>query len=49
MIGARSYHTGGVNVGFADGSVHFISQSISQATWTALGSINGSELLGSYE
>jgi prepilin-type processing-associated H-X9-DG protein len=36
-IAARSYHTGGVNVCFADGSVHFISDSITFSTWQALG------------
>ncbi len=36
-IAARSYHSGGVNVCFADGSVHFISNSIDFATWQALG------------
>jgi prepilin-type N-terminal cleavage/methylation domain-containing protein/prepilin-type processing-associated H-X9-DG protein len=33
-----SNHPGGVNVGFADGSVHFIKNSISAPTWWALGS-----------
>ncbi len=37
-LGARSYHTGGVNSVFADGSVHFITNSIDLATWRALGS-----------
>src|SRR5438128_3819102 len=36
-IQARSYHTGGVNVALSDGSVHFITNSISLATWRALG------------
>jgi prepilin-type N-terminal cleavage/methylation domain-containing protein/prepilin-type processing-associated H-X9-DG protein len=36
-IAARSYHTGGVNVAFADGSVHFIADSISFPAWQALG------------
>jgi prepilin-type N-terminal cleavage/methylation domain-containing protein/prepilin-type processing-associated H-X9-DG protein len=34
-ISANSYHPGGVNVGFADGSVHFIKSSIS--SWNSLG------------
>jgi prepilin-type N-terminal cleavage/methylation domain-containing protein len=46
--GARSNHTGGVNLALADGSVHFISNSIDQTTWIALGSINGGEVLGNY-
>ena len=41
---ARSYHTGGVNVCFCDGSVHFISSSIDLATWQALGSRSGGEV-----
>jgi prepilin-type processing-associated H-X9-DG protein len=36
---ARSYHSGGVNVCFCDGSVHFISNGIDTATWQYLGSI----------
>src|SRR5205807_2027449 len=30
---ARSKHSGGVNAGMADGSVRFVSNSISLATW----------------
>jgi prepilin-type processing-associated H-X9-DG protein len=40
---ARSYHTGGVNTLFMDGSVRFITNSIDQATWRALGTRNGGE------
>jgi prepilin-type N-terminal cleavage/methylation domain-containing protein/prepilin-type processing-associated H-X9-DG protein len=36
---ARSYHSGGVNVCFCDGSVHFITDSIDATTWQNLGSI----------
>jgi prepilin-type N-terminal cleavage/methylation domain-containing protein/prepilin-type processing-associated H-X9-DG protein len=46
-MAARSYHTGGVNVCFADGSVHFISNSINFATWQALGTRAGGEPLDS--
>jgi prepilin-type N-terminal cleavage/methylation domain-containing protein/prepilin-type processing-associated H-X9-DG protein len=35
---ARSYHSGGVNVCFCDGSVHFITDAIDVATWQNLGS-----------
>jgi prepilin-type N-terminal cleavage/methylation domain-containing protein/prepilin-type processing-associated H-X9-DG protein len=45
---ARSYHPGGVNVLFGDGSGHFITDSVSVATWRALGTINGGEVLGAY-
>jgi prepilin-type N-terminal cleavage/methylation domain-containing protein/prepilin-type processing-associated H-X9-DG protein len=46
-IAARSYHTGGVNVCYADGSVHFVSNSISLTTWQAIGTRSGGEVLGS--
>jgi prepilin-type N-terminal cleavage/methylation domain-containing protein/prepilin-type processing-associated H-X9-DG protein len=46
-MAARSYHTGGVNVCFADGSVHFISDGIDFATWQALGTRVGGEPLSS--
>src|SRR5262245_4805186 len=39
-ISATSNHPGGVNVGFADGSVKFIKDSINLQTWWALGSRN---------
>jgi prepilin-type N-terminal cleavage/methylation domain-containing protein/prepilin-type processing-associated H-X9-DG protein len=44
-ITARSYHPGGVNVFFMDGSARFITNSISQLTWRALGTRNGGEPL----
>jgi prepilin-type N-terminal cleavage/methylation domain-containing protein/prepilin-type processing-associated H-X9-DG protein len=40
---ARSRHTGGVNVLFADGHVTFIADGIALATWRALGTMNGGE------
>ena len=40
-----SHHAGGVNVGFADGSVRFIKDSVSTTTWWALGSRAGGEVL----
>jgi len=43
-VTSRSYHTGGVQVGFADGSVRFLSQTISLATWRAIGSTAGGEI-----
>jgi prepilin-type N-terminal cleavage/methylation domain-containing protein/prepilin-type processing-associated H-X9-DG protein len=42
-----SNHPGGVNVAFADGSVHFIKNSISPPTWWALGSRNLGEVVSS--
>ena len=44
-VSASSYHAGGVNVCFADGSVHFISDSIDFATWQALGTRGGGEVV----
>ncbi len=40
---ARSRHVSGVNTLFCDGSVHFITNSITLPTWQALGSMNGGE------
>lgn len=37
---ARSFHWGGVNAAFADGSVHFINNSINQKEWQRLGAID---------
>jgi prepilin-type processing-associated H-X9-DG protein len=44
-IAARSYHSGGVNVCFADGSVHFISNTIPFPVWQALGTRAGGEVV----
>jgi prepilin-type processing-associated H-X9-DG protein len=44
-IAARSYHPGGVNVGFADGSAHFIKDTINIASWRAIGTRAGGEVL----
>jgi prepilin-type N-terminal cleavage/methylation domain-containing protein/prepilin-type processing-associated H-X9-DG protein len=45
---SRSWHNGGVNALLMDGSVRFISSSIDQATWRALGTRNGGEVVGDY-
>ena len=42
---ARSAHAGGVNVGFFDGSVRFVKDSINIATWRGLSSSQGSEVI----
>jgi prepilin-type N-terminal cleavage/methylation domain-containing protein/prepilin-type processing-associated H-X9-DG protein len=42
---ARSKHSGGVNTAFADGSVHFISNTVGLSVWQALGTSQGGEVL----
>jgi len=44
---ASSAHTGVVNVVLCDGSVRTVSNSVSPATWRALGSRNGNDITGS--
>jgi prepilin-type N-terminal cleavage/methylation domain-containing protein/prepilin-type processing-associated H-X9-DG protein len=46
-LNASSKHPGGVNALFADGSVHFIKNSVSPITWRGLGTIAGGEVLSS--
>ncbi|MDR1289886.1 MAG: DUF1559 domain-containing protein [Planctomycetaceae bacterium] len=36
-LSARSFHTGGVNAAFGDGSVHFINNTINRTLWRNLG------------
>jgi prepilin-type N-terminal cleavage/methylation domain-containing protein/prepilin-type processing-associated H-X9-DG protein len=47
MITPTSNHPGGVNVGFADGSVKFIKDTINQQTWWAIGTKAGGEVVSS--
>jgi len=47
MQPATSSHTTGVNVMLCDGSVRFVSDSVSLPTWRALGTRDGNEVLGS--
>jgi prepilin-type processing-associated H-X9-DG protein len=44
---ARSYHPGGVNVSFCDGSVKFVKNTVNPTAWLALGSIRGGEIVSS--
>jgi prepilin-type processing-associated H-X9-DG protein/prepilin-type N-terminal cleavage/methylation domain-containing protein len=44
---ARSAHPGGVNVGFADGHVAFVKDSVSPLTWLALATRNAAEVVSS--
>ena len=47
IITATSNHPGGVDVGFCDGSVKFIKDSISPNIWWAIGSRNQGEVISS--
>jgi len=42
----RSRHTNGLQFAYADGSVHFVSQSISSVTYREMATIQGGEVLG---
>ena len=44
-LSASSYHPGGVNTLFADGSVRFVKNAISPTNWRALGTISGGEIV----
>jgi prepilin-type N-terminal cleavage/methylation domain-containing protein/prepilin-type processing-associated H-X9-DG protein len=45
-ITSRSYHPGGVNSLFGDGSVRFVKSSINGNTWRGLGTASGGEVIG---
>lgn len=45
LVGAGSYHPGGVNSLFLDGSVKFIKSSVSSASWRALATKAGGEII----
>jgi prepilin-type processing-associated H-X9-DG protein len=44
-VTSRSYHAGGVNALFGDGSVKFIKNTIGWQTWRALGTVSGGEVI----
>ncbi len=46
-VTSRSYHPGGVNALWADGSVHFVKNSINWQNWRSLGTVCGGELVSS--
>jgi prepilin-type N-terminal cleavage/methylation domain-containing protein/prepilin-type processing-associated H-X9-DG protein len=46
-VDAASWHSGGVNVLFLDGSVKFIKNSINYNTWTAIGTVKNQEVVDS--
>jgi prepilin-type N-terminal cleavage/methylation domain-containing protein/prepilin-type processing-associated H-X9-DG protein len=45
VYGASSNHPGGVNVLFADGSVHFVQDGIQRMVWWSLGTRKGGEVV----
>jgi prepilin-type N-terminal cleavage/methylation domain-containing protein/prepilin-type processing-associated H-X9-DG protein len=47
MVAASSYHPGGVNVLFMDGSVHFLKNSVSFPAWYAIATPAGGEVVSS--
>jgi prepilin-type processing-associated H-X9-DG protein len=47
--GFGSRHTGGTNFSFADGSIHFISQTIDMRVYQRLGCRNDGKVVGVYE
>ncbi|MDR1291201.1 MAG: DUF1559 domain-containing protein [Planctomycetaceae bacterium] len=47
-ISARSYHSGGVNTAFGDGSVRFVNNDIGLGVWQAIGSASGDEVNTSF-
>ncbi len=48
-VTSRSQHIGGVNVCLTDGSVRFLSQTVELATWRALGTRGGGEVIGAID
>jgi prepilin-type N-terminal cleavage/methylation domain-containing protein/prepilin-type processing-associated H-X9-DG protein len=44
-LNASSKHPGGVNALFADGSVHFVKNSVNPLAWYSLGTIAGGEVI----
>ena len=47
MVSASSNHSGGVNVGFLDGTVRFVKNSVAPATWWAIATKAGGEIISS--
>ena len=43
-VTARSYHSGGVNAVFMDGSVEFVTDSVDVMVWRSWGTAGGNEL-----
>jgi prepilin-type N-terminal cleavage/methylation domain-containing protein len=47
-MSASSWHTGGVQLALADGSVRFASDNIDNGVWQAVGTRNGGETIGEW-
>jgi prepilin-type processing-associated H-X9-DG protein len=47
IVGTSSNHPGGVNVGFLDGSIHFVKDTVSQQAWWAIATKAGGEVISS--
>ena len=45
FAGARSWHAGGINTLWGDGSVHFVTNSINAQIWIAINSIQAGEIV----
>jgi prepilin-type N-terminal cleavage/methylation domain-containing protein/prepilin-type processing-associated H-X9-DG protein len=45
MVNASSYHPGGVNVTFLDGSVKFVKDTVNRSTWWAIATKAGGEVV----
>jgi prepilin-type N-terminal cleavage/methylation domain-containing protein/prepilin-type processing-associated H-X9-DG protein len=45
---ARSRHVGGLNIAMCDGTVRFVTNSVSMGVWQALGTASGNETVGDY-
>jgi len=41
----RSYHPGGINIGLADGSTQFVSDTVGEEVFQALGTRSGGEVV----
>jgi prepilin-type N-terminal cleavage/methylation domain-containing protein/prepilin-type processing-associated H-X9-DG protein len=48
FFAARSFHPGGVNATFGDGSVHFVNDQIGQEVWRSLATRAGGECIGNF-
>jgi prepilin-type N-terminal cleavage/methylation domain-containing protein len=45
LVGPTSYHAGGVDVAFMDGTVRFVKDSVAPQTWWAIATMRGGEVV----